>query len=289
MDKIVVGQKWNFEYLGPMGGTGVEGKIYHDPADDRLYYYSEIHTRSHPENGFFPIWNGKEKLISQYSNRRYLSEVISTKLAELSEKINPEVAATVRYLHRRSLADDILRPTINPQDNIFTQIVKGLILNKSITLVDLVDMSGLNTSIITNYYAALNKIAFMRMERWKIWISQIFHLNYTLSIYRKEVKLLTYHYPEDVFDCTGYEEIIESADDHLKKIVKLILRLENLSKYNLKSEETDDYTINNMMTTLISPKPFSAQLFSRFMRMVNLNYRITIYEHGKVIFEYGES
>ena len=36
--------------------------------------------------------------------------------------------------------------------------------------------------------------------------------------------------------------------------------MENLTKEKLKSEEVDDYTINNMMTTISGNKSLSAQL-----------------------------
>ena len=65
--------------------------------------------------------------------------------------------------------------------------------------------------------------------------------------------------------------------------------MENITKASMKSDSVDDYTINNMMTTLNSDKPLSAQLFSRFIRMTHLEYRIKIYnQNGKMIFQYKE-
>ena len=64
--------------------------------------------------------------------------------------------------------------------------------------------------------------------------------------------------------------------------------MENIDKASLRSPEVDDYTINNMMTTLSGTKPLSAQLFSRFMRMARLMYTVDIMDAGTLVFQYKE-
>ena len=53
--------------------------------------------------------------------------------------------------------------------------------------------------------------------------------------------------------------------------------MNNISKTTLKTEEVDDYTINNMMTVLNSNKSLSAQLFCRFMRMANFSFSVEVF------------
>jgi hypothetical protein len=65
--------------------------------------------------------------------------------------------------------------------------------------------------------------------------------------------------------------------------------MENITKTTLRSNEgVDDYTINNMMTTLNGDKALSAQLFSRFIRMAGLTFSVDIVKDGKIIFTYKE-
>ena len=63
---------------------------------------------------------------------------------------------------------------------------------------------------------------------------------------------------------------------------------ENITKNTLSGEDVDDYTINNMMTTINGKKALSSQLFSRFIRMAKLSYTITIYDNDKELFKYKE-
>ena len=61
--------------------------------------------------------------------------------------------------------------------------------------------------------------------------------------------------------------------------VKLIEELKPL----VKNDEVDDYTVNNMMTTLNTKKGLSAHLFSRFIQLSGLSYVIKIYDQNKMI------
>ncbi len=132
----------------------------------------------------------------------------------------------------------------------------------------------------------------MRLDKWTIWIDIILKLRYVLEVYKGEKMLLSYSYPEDTFD-TGivrYDNIISSEDDPFKKIIKVLMVMENINKNSLRSDEVDDYTINNMMTTLNGKKSLSAQLFSRFIRMANLSYVVRLYDRdmNNQVFEYKE-
>lgn len=270
----------------------VEGRLYYHPNTERLYYYSTIETRSNPNTGYFPVWNGKETFSSNFSKDKYLKDVIRVGIEDISSNVNKEIAEEVLYRQRRSDKDEILKPVLSDGDNMFTQCIKGVINSKKLTMIDLVDMSSpkLSQKVIENYYSALTKITFMRMDKWNIWINTILHVSYSIDVYRGEKKLLTYSYPGDKFD-TGivkYDNIISTKDDPFKKIIKILMVMENINKNSLRSEEVDDYTINNMITTLNGKKSLSAQLFSRFIRMANLSYTIKIYDNKIQIFEYKE-
>lgn len=271
----------------------IEGKLYYDPVDKRLYYYSLSCTRSSPTNGYFPIWDGKSKIITPFSKEKYLDkDAIMTDMNSINKAVSSELAESIRYQQRKSCSSDILNPVIVDGDNMFTQCVKGVVSAMEITMIDLADMAApkISSKIIENYYAALNKITFMRYDKWTIWVNSILHINYRMTVNKDGKKILLYEYPRNVFDTgiVNYDKIINNEDDPFKKIVKLLMIIENITKSSLREDQTDDYTINNMMTTLNSNKPLSAQLFSRFIRMAKLSCHMEIFKNDKLLFSYKE-
>lgn len=283
-----------FEVYGSFDESNpIEGKLYYDPGNGRLYYYSTKETRSSPNTGYFPIWDGKRKISTSFSKDKYYDkDVLKVDIESISSTVNEELAESILYQQRKSGAGELLKPAICDGDNMFTQCVKGVISAKDITMIDLIDMGSpkLSQSIIENYYAALTKITFMRYDKWMVWINSILHVGYIIEVFNGDRSILTYKYPEDEFELIGSkcDDIINNGDDEFKRIVKVLMRVENINKSSLKSDSTDDYTVNNMMTTLSSNKPLSAQLFSRFIRMANLSYTIDISDNTGVIFEYKE-
>ncbi len=283
-----------FEIYGDLNSSDpIEGKLYYDKETKKLYYYSMVETRSNPSTGYFPIWNGKNKFETKFSKEKYLDkDAIMIDIESINKSVNKELSEFILYQQRKSSSDNELNPIITDGDNIFTQCIKGTISNMKITMVDLIDMGKpkIPQNIIESYYSALTKITFMRYDKWVIWIDSILHINYTIDIYKDNKKILSYKYPSDELD-TGivkYDKVVNVKDDPFKKIVKLLMIIENINKNSLRSDISDDYTINNMITTLNSNKPLSAQLFSRFIRMSNLSYKMTILKEGKILFEYKE-
>lgn len=284
-----------FEVVGMIdNGNLIEGKLYVDSADGRVYMFSKIEKRSSPATGYFPIWNGQEKIITKYSNMKYSNvDIVKMDVSTICNQVNGDVAEDVLNRQRRSENDQVLAPLLSNEDNMFTQCIKGVLLTKKYTLIDLVDMSRprLPDKTILSYYHTLTKITFMRPDKWLIWLDIILHMGYELTVYKDDRRLLSYRHPDNIFD-TGivkYDDIIKTKDDPLKKIIRILTIMENINKHTLRSEEVDDYTINNMLTTLNSDKPLSAQLFSRFILMASLSYNISIHEKGKTIFTYYES
>ena len=291
---IIPSNNKTFEIYGDFNTDNpIEGKLYYDPKTERLFLYSTKETRANPSTGYFPVWDGKATYISNFAIEKYFNkDVTKIDIATMCANINKDVAQEILYKQRRSENDEILKPQLSDGDNMFTQCIKGVINVKQITMIDLIDMAApkLSEKIVENYYSALVRITFMRLDKWNIWIDDILHINYVIEVRNQDKKLLTYRYPKNVFD-TGivkYDNIINSDDDPFKKIIKIIMIMENITKNSLKSDEIDDYTINNMMTTLNGKKSLSAQLFSRFIRMANLSYTITIYDGDNQIFEYYE-
>lgn len=290
---IIPSSSKTFEVYGDFTEKNpIEGKLYYDD-NGRIYFYSTTETRSNPRTGYYPIWNGKEKYISSFSNEKYLwKDVIKVDTNSMCSTINKDVANKVLYMQRKSENNDILRPQLSDEDNMFTQCVKGIINALNITMIDLIDMTSpvMQDKMVEGYYSALNKITFMRLDKWNIWIDVILHVKYSVEVFKGEKRLIKYDYPSDKFD-TGivkYDQITSSKDDQFKKIIKILMIMENINKNTLRSAEVDDYTINNMMTTLTGNKSLSAQLFSRFIRMANLNYKVKIFKDNKEIFEYNE-
>lgn len=291
---IIPSSNKTFEVFGDFKSNDlVEGKLYYHPDTKKLYFYSKIETRSNPKTGYFPVWDGNSIYSSSFSKDKYFDkDVIKVDIDSLCSTINKDVADNILYNQRRSDNNEVLRPQLSDGDNMFTQCVKGIINMKDLTMIDLVDMSApkLTEKVIENYYSALTKITFMRLDKWNIWINVILHVKYTIEVSKGDKKLLTYEYPKDKFN-TGivkYDNIIASEDDPFKKIIKILMVMENINKDSLRSQEVDDYTINNMLTTLNGKKSLSAQLFSRFIRMASLSYIIKIYDKDKIIFEYKE-
>lgn len=291
---IIPSSKRTYEVYGTTNDSSpIEGKIYYDPSNGRLYYYSSKETRSNPTTGYFPVWNGKQFFISQFSKEKYFDkDVKKVDIESLSSSIDKDVANKVLYMQRVSDNSELLKPQISDADNMFTQCIKGVISQKDITMVDLIDMAApkLNQSVVESFYSALNKITFMRYEKWSIWIDTILHLTYQVSVFKNDKKILTYSYPDDVFD-TGivkYDDITKTKDDPFKKIIKLLIVMNNITKASLRSACDDDYTVNNLLTTVNGNKPLSAQLFSRFIRISGFSYTVALYENEKQIFEFKE-
>ena len=281
-----------FEVMGDFNSKDlIEGKVYIGP-EGRVYVYSTTEMRSSPSTGFFPIWNGKKRIITKSSNKKYLNpDVILTDMKSMSEAITPTVAEEIVNHRKRAGNGDPLLPSIVDGDNMFSQCIKGILNVKKFTMVDLIEMaySPLDERAIQNHYSSLTKITFMRMSKWNVWLDLILHMRYVLTVFKGNEKLITYSHPENVFGIEGHNDIIIGKDDPFKKIVKILIRMEGIGKSSLQSDSVDDYTINNMMTTLNGEKTLSAQLFSRFIHMAGLSYKVDIFEGDDLIFEYKEN
>lgn len=284
----------SFEVFGDFNSKDlVENKLYYDPKDQRLYFYSLKEVRSNPNTGYFPVWNGSKTFSSKFSNQKYFDkDAIKMDIASLSNNVSKEIADNIIYQQRKSDNSDILNPQLSDGDNAFTQCIKSVISKLNITMVDLIDMGTpkLDQKLINSYYLALTKITLMRTDKWFIWLDNILHMGFVVKVFKNDKMIISYTYPKNEFD-TGivkYDNIIKTKDDPFKKIIKIIIIMENLTKEMLRSDEVDDYTINNMMTTINGNKSLSAQLFSRFIRMAKLSYTIEMYDKDKMIFEYRE-
>ena len=291
---IIPGNTKTYEVNGSFNDDNlVEGKLYYDPTDERLYYYSSSETRSNPENGYFPIWNGKSKFVSKFSNQKYLSDIVKLDIDNMCDSIDSDTADTVRYNHRRSDYQELLKPEIYNEDNFFTQIIKGVICKLDMTMIDLYDggVPKLTEEQIESMYSSLSKITLMRMDKWLIWMNSILHKSFSFAVYDKSKLIVSYRYPENKFsvDDPRCDEIIKSNDDFLKKLIKITMIVMDVNKNQLRSDTTDEYTINNLMTSLNGDKPLSAQLFSRFMDMAHYQYVIAVYnDDGSVLFEFKD-
>ena len=138
---IIASSNQTFEVFGDFTSTKlVEGKLYYDPKDGRVYYYSKKETRSNPKTGYYPIWDGRNVYVSNFSNKKYFDkDVTKVDLQTMSSNINKDVAAEILCKQRRSANDNLLDPKIADGDNMFTQCVKGAIVAKQLTMIDLQD------------------------------------------------------------------------------------------------------------------------------------------------------
>ena len=127
----------------------------------------------------------------------------------------------------------------------------------------------------------------MRMERWAVWIDTILHLHYEIIVMKDKKQVIKYNHPAGKFDTgvVNYDSIVQDKLDPFKKIVRILIVKENYSKTTLMqaNPDIDGYTVNNMFTTIISDKPFSAQLFSRFIKITGLEYNIKVYDKSNTL------
>ena len=271
----------------------IEGKIYYHPDTFRLYYYSHSLRRSNPDTGYFPIWDGKKTYESKFSNEKYFSDVITNDIKSLSKTISRKKAKDIIYKQRVAVNDKKIYLVINDEDNMFTQCIKSSLNKMDISIIDLFDMNDglLTEKQVENYYSSLSKVTMMRMEKFHVWLSSILHFHYDITVYKGDKKLLKYSWPKDKFN-TGmvkYNYVYKPGDDPYKKIVKVLMVIENISKSSLKMEDVNDYTINNMMTTLNGTKSLSAQIFCRFIRMTDLSFTLELFNNkNELVFMYQE-
>lgn len=280
---IVPSASSTFEVIGDFNSDAlVEGKLYYDPKDKRLYLYSLTDKRSNPKNGFFPIWDGVNTYTTKYSNEKFLDkDVVTPSISAMSKSINKDIARNIQYRQRLSEDNHKLYPVLNEEDNMFTQLVKSIIQKLDVTKVDLLEGANdfVDDRMVESYYTSLNKVTMMRLEKFHLWIDKIFQMHYVVTVQKDGKTILTYTWPKNKFD-TGivkYTTAVKQDDDPFKKIVKILMVMNNISKTTLKTEEVDDYTINNMMTVLNSNKSLSAQLFCRFMRMANFSFSVEVF------------
>lgn len=291
---IIPSAQSTFEVYGDFNAKPlIEGKLYYRPSDKRLFYYSKIETRTSPKTGYFPIWDGVHESQSLFANVKYFDkDVITPDVAQLSSTINSTKAKEIVRNQRLSENRTKLQPKINDADNMFTQIIKSVINVMGLTKLELIDKANgyLDENMVENYYASLSKVTMMRLEKFHIWMDKIFHVGYRIIITKDDKEILVYQWPQDIFQ-TGlvkYDDITKKNDDPYKKIMKILMVKENISKADLHSDVTDDYTVNNMMTTLNGSKSMSAQIFCRFIRLTNLSLTVEVIDNDKTIFTYKE-
>ena len=290
---IIPGSSKTFVVDGVFCENPVEGNIYVEPSSRRLFMFSREFKRSCPENGFFPIWTGEGKIITQFSNSKFESDVISLNLDSLSSSLTPEVAEQVVAEQKKHNSSNALEPVITNDDNLFTNCIKGIILERKLSLADLVEMASpaINEKTIAIFYSSLIKTAFMRLDKWYTWVTSILHLSYKITVFDSDESIIVkYSFPEDTFEVKEESLLqkVSDSDDSLKKIVKIIIALKGISKESFKDETTDEYTINNMFTIINSSKRMSGQIFSRFINFSGLSYEIQMFSDGDLVYSFKE-
>ena len=267
-----------------------EGKYYMDPNTKIIYLYSKKMHRSTPDYGYFPIYDGKNKIETVSSKIFTEKDLVKMNILELIQSIDKETAERIKYDIDVKEYGECLKPQISDEDNVFTQCIKGILLKKDYNLLDLKNSSKppLDMEKIISYYNSLNKISFMRLSKFDLWLNVIFHMNYRVSIFKKEEKILSYENKTKTFVPSAYPEIENSKRDPFKKMANILIKMDNITKDRLRKGGDNDYTINNMLTTIFGIKTISAQLFSRFIRMAELGFVLDILDNNELVFSYRE-
>lgn len=299
MESIVVCKNNTYPVEGMFSNQMEEGKLYIDPKSKRIYCYTTTTQVVGDASHHFPIYDGKHFFDSVRSYKKYESDVISTDVTDMASSISEKDREDMEYRSQAVLYGGVLEPEISDSDNIYSQCIKGILLHKKYNLLDLSIMSHpkLTVEEISNLYQSLHKIAFMREKKFMIWMNQIFHMDYEVNCYdtNSDKPLLTYHsidkryefhIPVDDAHQKEYDDILKKSWDPFKKMINLIIKMKNYKKSDFNIHTESAYTINNMMTTIFSDKSVSAQIFSRFMRIINLPFDIVIYDKDDIVFSY---
>ena len=78
----------------------IEGQLYYDPNNKRIYYYSLIEKRSNPKTGYFPVWDGKRIYVSKFSNEKYFDkDAIVSDISKLASSISKATAEDIAEIH----------------------------------------------------------------------------------------------------------------------------------------------------------------------------------------------
>ena len=302
MESIVICKNNTFPVEGTFSDHMEVGKLYVDPKSKRIYCFDPINQIVGDKSKYFPIYNGKQFFDSIRSYKKYESDIVSTNVQNMANSISEQDKVDMEYRSKAVLYGDILEPEISDSDNIYSQCIKGVLQRKKYNLLDLSMMSKPKLSIdeISNLYQSLHKIAFMREKKFMIWIHQILHMEYRVICFDADgVKKLilydskdnTYEFidTKDIYEANKkeYESIQKKSWDPLKKIINMIIQLKNYKKSDFNKKTESSYTINNMMTTIFSDKSVSAQIFSRFMRIINLPFEFVIYDDHGIVFTYA--
>lgn len=299
MESIVVCKNNTYPVEGMFSNQMEEGKLYIDPKSKRIYCYTTMTQVVGDASHHFPIYDGKHFFDSVRSYKKYESDVISTDVTDMASSISEKDREDMEYRSKAVLYGDILEPEISDSDNIYSQCIKGILLHKKYNLLDLSIMSNpkLTVEEISNLYQSLHKIAFMREKKFMIWMNQILHMDYKVNCYdsNSDQLLLTYHSIDKRYEFyhknndghrEEYDEILKKSWDPFKKMINLIIKMKNYKKADFNVNTESAYTINNMMTTIFGDKSVSAQIFSRFMRIINLPFDIVIYDKDDIVFTY---
>lgn len=299
MESIVVCKNNTYPVEGMFSNQMKEGKLYIDPKSKRIYCYTTTTQVVGAASHHFPIYDGKHFFDSVRSYKKYESDVISTDVTDMASSISEKDREDMEYRSKAVLYGDILEPEISDSDNIYSQCIKGILLHKKYNLLDLSIMSNpkLTVEEISNLYQSLHKIAFMREKKFMIWMNQILHMNYNVNCYDgdSDQPILTYHSMDQRYEFyhknddshkEEYDEILKKSWDPFKKMINLIIKMKNYKKADFNVNTESAYTINNMMTTIFGDKSVSAQIFSRFMRIINLPFDIIIYDKDDIVFTY---
>ena len=288
---IIPGTNKTFVVSGYFCSDPIEGQLYVDPQSKRVFVYSKEQTRSCVDNGFFPVWDGQKKIITGFSNFKTLDDVLKFDLESLGKSIDEETAENVILEQKKHNSGNALDPVITNDDNFFTKCIKGVILTKKLSFNDLVENSsaGVSEKFVNIYYSSLVKTAFMRLDKWYNWVTAILHLDYKITVFEDNKELISYQFLSNEFK-TEFTEVLSKVEtkDPLKKLVKFIIKLKNIVKEQFKSEEIDEYKINNMFTIINGSKPMSAQIFSRFINLAELDFVVEMKEDGQTIFSIKE-
>ena len=276
MDSIVVCKNNTYPVEGMFSNQMEEGRLYIDPKSKRIYCYTTTTQVVGDTSHHFPIYDGKHFFDSVRSYKKYESDVISTDVTDMASSISEKDREDMEYRSKAVLYGDILEPEISDSDNIYSQCIKGILLHKKYNLLDL--------SIMSNQKLTVEEISNLYMD-------------YKVNCYdsNSDQLLLTYHSIDKRYefyhknnDChrEEYDEILKKSWDPFKKMINLIIKMKNYKKADFNVNTESAYTINNMMTTIFGDKSVSAQIFSRFMRIINLPFDIVIYDKDDIVFTY---
>lgn len=241
--------------------------VYHADNDDgnKLQFIKPV-----PEE--FENWSVDKILENSFDDARTVSEDRIILSSEMIEAMNN---ATSSY-----------KPVIADGDDFLKRLVKTAIRSKH------VDLNRLKAKMaksygLSNLKSALKGSTKMSVDKFHTWMN-LLGLDFTISVDTKscpEEGMVAMHLQYDsstdrIYDGRGVEQLVDSADDYLKRLIKLMFAERDADSSVLKSKMIKTYGFSNLMQALRGTTKMSVNGFLTWLDLLDASAEFMLYDNG---------